>query len=617
MLKRLSIIPLLVALVLAACTQTPAPPKLAISMRSPAAGAANVPVDATVSATFNLAVKTSSLDANFTLAQGGTAVPGTVTYDPTSRKATFTPDEPLAGFTSYTATVGANVESSQGARLGTSSSWSFTTAEATSDEPSVTSVAITNGDQAILVGETVALTADVVVVNDAPDTVTWSSDAEGVATVADDGVVTGVGAGTATITATSTFDATKSGSVTVTVAVEPAVVSVSIDQGDPTLSIGETAALTATVVAAGGADETVEWSSSDESVATVADDGVVTGVDAGTAIITATSTFDGTKSDSVTVTVEPDPAVTSVSIDQTDPAVVIGGTTALTATVVAVGGAPETVDWSSSDETIATVDDNGVVTGVAAGTATITATSAFDAGQFATVDVAVAPALTFGGGYATTVGPARIDNVLDLAAPAPTSAGYGALTYELTAGGFPADFVVDDGVNPATTYAVTLDSDTGVISGSTGYPGLYTGTVTVTDELGQTADLPFSIDLALDLQVFDGNAEEGTAPQTTFSFTNASTVVVPGDRIRVSGVPDTEWLPADFASAFTFELNFVSATPAQPIGAEDTAFEVNTSQGTVSRGDATDAATWVFDLELYYGLEYTFVTLTFEGQPVP
>jgi uncharacterized protein YjdB len=617
MLKRLSIIPLLVALLLAACTQTPAPSKLAISRRAPAAGASNVPVDATVSATFNLAVKTASLDDNFTLSQGATAVAGTVTYDPTSRTATFTPDEPLDGFTSYTATVGANVESSEGSRLGASSSWSFTTAEATSDEPSVTSVAITDGDQAILVGETVTLTADVVVVNDAPDTVTWSSDAEGVATVGDDGLVTGVAAGTATITATSTFDATKSDSVTVTVAVAPAVVSVSIDQADPTLSIGETATLTATVVAAGGAAQTVDWSSSNEAVATVDEDGVVTGVAAGTAAITATSTFDGTKSDSVTVTVAPDPAVTSVSIDQVDPAVTIGGTTALTATVVAVGGAPETVDWSSSNEAVATVDEDGVVTGVAAGTATITATSTFDAGQSATVDVVVAPALAFGGGYAATVGPARIDNALNLAAPAPTSAGYGALTYELTAGALPADFIVDDGVDPATTYSVTLDPATGAISGSTGYPGLYTGTVTVTDELGQTADLAFSIDLALNLQVFDGNAEEGTVPQTTFSFSNASTVVVPGDRIRVSGVADTEWLPEDLAAALQFELNFVSATPAQPIGSEDTAFDVNTGQGTVSRGDATDAATWVFDLELYYGLEYTFVQLTFVGAPVP
>jgi len=91
------------------------------------------------------------------------------------------------------------------------------------------------------------------------------------------------------------------------------VTSVSIDQSDLSLAVGETAALTTTVVVVGGASQDVEWSSSDDAVATVSAAGVVTAVAVGTADITATSSVDGTKSDSVTVTVTAASGVTSIS----------------------------------------------------------------------------------------------------------------------------------------------------------------------------------------------------------------------------------------------------------------------------------------------------------------
>lgn len=83
------------------------------------------------------------------------------------------------------------------------------------------------------------------------------------------------------------------------------VASVSIDQGDVTLGFGLTRQLSATVDASGGASTAVDWSSSNEGVATVSDSGLVTAGDAaGTATITATSRSDRTKSDSITVTVQ-------------------------------------------------------------------------------------------------------------------------------------------------------------------------------------------------------------------------------------------------------------------------------------------------------------------------
>lgn len=83
----------------------------------------------------------------------------------------------------------------------------------------------------------------------------------------------------------------------------PAVLSVSIDQGEVTLAVGASATLSATVSAVGGASTAVEWSSDDASVASVSSAGVVTAVAEGESVISATSSFDDSRSASIAVTV--------------------------------------------------------------------------------------------------------------------------------------------------------------------------------------------------------------------------------------------------------------------------------------------------------------------------
>src|SRR5690606_32955328 len=131
----------------------------------------------------------------------------------------------------------------------------------------------------------------------------------------------------------------------------------------------------------------VGWSSSDESVATVTSAGLVRGVGAGEATITATS--EG-KSGSATVTVVPKP-VASVTVAPAEATLTVGATQQLTATLRAADGSTlsgRTVTWSSSDEGVATVDDSGRVTAVAAGKATITARSE---GRSGTATITVSP----------------------------------------------------------------------------------------------------------------------------------------------------------------------------------------------------------------------------------
>ena len=132
-------------------------------------------------------------------------------------------------------------------------------------------------------GETLKLTATVTPENATDKTVTWTSSDETVATVVD-GVVTALKAGKATITAKA-GDVSATCELTVNAKVIPAT-GITIDKTTAELTEGETLTLTATVSPEDATDKTVTWTSSDETVATVAN-GVVTALKAGKATITA------------------------------------------------------------------------------------------------------------------------------------------------------------------------------------------------------------------------------------------------------------------------------------------------------------------------------------------
>ncbi|MBR5660936.1 MAG: Ig-like domain-containing protein, partial [Bacteroidales bacterium] len=218
--------------------------------------------------------------------------------------------------------------------------------------------------------------------------VSWSSSNTGVATVSG-GQVTAVKAGTATITVT-TADGNKTATCSVTVeAKKVAVTGVKIDIETLEIIEGETGTIKATVEPADATNKTVNWTTSNAEVATVAD-GVVTAVAPGTATIIAT-TADGGKTVTCTVTVNPKPIpVEGVSVEVETVEVVEGETAAVVVKITPEDATVKDVTFASSDESVATVDAEGNVTGVAPGTATITVTTA-DGGKTATFDVTVTP----------------------------------------------------------------------------------------------------------------------------------------------------------------------------------------------------------------------------------
>ncbi len=150
---------------------------------------------------------------------------------------------------------------------------------------------------------------------------------------------------------------------------------VTVTPANQTINVGNTFTITPTVTPDNATDKSVIWTSSDDTIATVDDNGNVTALMEGTATITAT-TNDGGFTAICTVTVNSERVdVTGVSLSATAKTINAGENFYLTANVTPDNATEKSVTWTTSDDTIATVDDNGKVTATGDGTATITATT--------------------------------------------------------------------------------------------------------------------------------------------------------------------------------------------------------------------------------------------------
>ena len=231
-------------------------------------------------------------------------------------------------------------------------------------------------------GETLQLTAAVGDQNGNPmagATVTWASSVAAAATASVTGLVTAVANGAATITATA---GSASGSATVTVAQE--VGAVTVTPASDTVVAGDTLRLAAEAADANGhpvAGAEVDWASSDTLVAVVDDAGLVTGVGAGEAEVTATAA--GVTGRAALLVVAPVPTAVEVTPD-TVALTALGQTAHLAAEVHdqngrVMEGVP--VSWSSADTTVAAVDSVGLVTAIGGGATTVAATAGEVSGE--------------------------------------------------------------------------------------------------------------------------------------------------------------------------------------------------------------------------------------------
>ncbi len=218
-------------------------------------------------------------------------------------------------------------------------------------------------------------------------TITWSSDNEAAVTVdSATGEITAVGAGKATITATAANGATSTCEVTVTVP----MTSITVTPNALNLAKGATSQLTVEFTPTDTTDtKTIQWESDNPTVATVDSNGLVTAHSAGTANIKATVN-NLTSVCAVNVTVPS----TGIAVSQNQVDIVEGRKVSVTASLLPADTTDTaTYVWSSADDTIATVDQSGNITGVKEGTTQITVSASVTrSGAYtAAINVTVSP----------------------------------------------------------------------------------------------------------------------------------------------------------------------------------------------------------------------------------
>ena len=260
-------------------------------------------------------------------------------------------------------------------------------------EKLLSGVSISNAPQSLSVGNSVQLEA-AVTPDDYIGRVFWESSDPSVLRVLSNGKVVAVGQGEAVITA-SIGEA--SASVTITVTGEQPgesdLTGVSLDRYTLTLYAGEeTEQLTATLKPE-GTEATIRWTSSNQTAATVSQDGKVTPLSAGVTVVTAAA---GDYRASCIVTVQPKRVrVTGIQFDEPTHTLMMGSTVTLQPIIAPDDATVKNLTWVSSDEQTATVSRTGIVTALSVGETTITATTV-DGGYSAEIKIIVTAAAQLG-----------------------------------------------------------------------------------------------------------------------------------------------------------------------------------------------------------------------------
>lgn len=222
--------------------------------------------------------------------------------------------------------------------------------------------------------------------------VTFESSNTAVATVSASGLVTAKGPGTATITATAKDGSGKKATCTVTVT-QP-VKGVTVSPASVVIQKGNVQKLTASVVPANATNQELVYKSSNETVAIVSKDGIITGLNEGWATITVCSEENQAIYGTCTVKVGLPVYVTKITLDTTNVTMWAGATRQLGVSIEPANADIKTVTYGSSNPDVATVSNTGLITAKKKGTTTITVTAADGSGKSASCAVIVKQPVT-------------------------------------------------------------------------------------------------------------------------------------------------------------------------------------------------------------------------------
>ena len=370
----------------------------------------------------------------------------------------------------------------------------------------------------------------------------WVSGTLAVATVSSTGLVTGATAGTSVITYTNNNGCAIT--ATVTVNALPTIT------GTLSACVGLTTQLTGSATAAAAA----AWVSTTPAVATVDNAGLVTGVSAGTSVITYTNS-NGCKI-TATVTINALPTITGTL------SVCIGSTTTLTGSGTPNGTTP----WTSASTAIATITNAGVVTGVSAGTSVITYTTSAGCIKTATVTVNPKPTITS-------------------AATGTTCTGV-ALNYLITSD-IPSSYswVRSPSVaNPAPSGASTANPITETLSSTTAVNVVYT--ITPTSTTGSCPGTPFTYTVAV----------SATAAPTV-AITPSKNPICAGENVTFTtlvgagGTPTYKWTSSASVPTSTVISTTSSYASSALVNGEVISVEITSSLGCAVPSTATNSIT--------------------------
>lgn len=260
-------------------------------------------------------------------------------------------------------------------------------------ENPLSDISISNAPQSLSVGSSVQLDAAI-----SPEDyichISWKSSDTSVLRVLSNGKVAAVGQGEAVITA-SVGECTSSVTITVTGEQpgESGLTGVSLDCYTLTLYAGEEAEQLTATLKPEGTEATIRWTSSNQTAATVSQDGKVTPLSAGVTVVTAAA---GDYRASCIVTVQPKRVrVTGIRFDEPTHTLMMGSTVTLQPIIAPDDATVKNLTWVSSDEQTATVSRTGIVTALSVGETTITATTV-DGGYSAEIKIIVTAAAQLG-----------------------------------------------------------------------------------------------------------------------------------------------------------------------------------------------------------------------------
>ena len=250
-----------------------------------------------------------------------------------------------------------------------------------------------NSAELLLGADTESRTVSLEAVIDADDAsiyknLKWTSSDTNVASVSysstdkTKATVTARSAGTAVIR----FSISDDEYVDCNITVKQRVTSLRINRDKTTIYAGDTLQVTSTASPATASNQEVIWASSDESVASIDKDGLITALDRGTTVITATAVDGSEKTTSFTLTVKK--YVSAITLDKEKLTLYVGERGTVKQTVLPEDANDRNVIWQSSDPGVATVS-NGTITGVKAGTTNITCTARDGSGVSKTCEVTV------------------------------------------------------------------------------------------------------------------------------------------------------------------------------------------------------------------------------------